>query len=138
MTAMFFVDTNIFLRHLTGDDPKKAQACLDLFERAERNEVTLTTSESVIAEIVYVLSSKSVYGLSREEIRSRLYPLLSLQGLKLTNRKTFLRALDLYVTYNLDFEDVLIVAHMERQKVTDVFSYDRGFNRVQSVNRHEP
>ncbi len=136
---MQFVDTNIFLRHLTGDDPKKAQACFQLFQKAERNEIQLTTSQVVIAEVVYVLSSsKQVYNLSREEIRSRLYPLLSMQGLKLTHRKMYLRALDLYATYPLDFEDALIVAHMERQKIKEVFTYDRGFDRMSSVKRLEP
>ena len=38
---MPFVDTNIFLRYLTKDDPDKAQACFELFKRAEANQVTL-------------------------------------------------------------------------------------------------
>jgi hypothetical protein len=32
----YFVDTNIFLRHLTGDDPVKAKACFEIFQRAQR------------------------------------------------------------------------------------------------------
>ncbi|MCL4488795.1 MAG: type II toxin-antitoxin system VapC family toxin [Chloroflexi bacterium] len=135
---MRFVDTNVFLRHLTGDDPKKARACFELFQRAQRKEVTLTTSEAVIAEIVYVLSSKQVYALTREEIRARLYPLLSLPGLRLTHRKAYLRALDLYVSYPLDFEDAILAAQMERQKVREVYSYDREFDRVPSIERLEP
>ena len=135
---MRFVDTNVFLRHLTGDDPKKARACFELFQRAQRKEVTLTTSEAVIAEIVYVLSSKQVYALTREEIRARLYPLLSLPGLKLTHRKAYLRALDLYVSYPLDFEVAILAAQMERQKVREVYSYDREFDRVPSIEWLEP
>jgi predicted nucleic acid-binding protein len=37
---MPFVDTNIFLRYLTKDDPDKAQACFELFKRAEANQIT--------------------------------------------------------------------------------------------------
>ncbi len=33
---MRFVDTNIFIRYLTNDDPRKAQACFDLFQRAKQ------------------------------------------------------------------------------------------------------
>ena len=138
---MQFVDANIFIRHLTADDPDKARACLALFQRANRNELALTTSESVIAEVVYVLSSKQLYGLSHEEIKTLLYPLITIPGLKLTHRKTYLRALDLYAAYPLDFEDALSVAHLERQGITDLISYDRGFDRVantSNIARMEP
>jgi predicted nucleic acid-binding protein len=135
---MQFIDATIFIRHLTRDDPEKAQACFDLFRRAERNEINLTTSEAVIAEVVYVLASKQLYGLPREQIRGLLRPLLSLPGLKLTQRRMYLRAFDLYATYAIDFEDALLVAQMERQKVTEVYSYDRDFDQVDGVTRLEP
>lgn len=51
---MTFVDTNIFVRYLTKDDPAKAQACYELFKQAAANQITLTTTEAVIAEIVYL------------------------------------------------------------------------------------
>ncbi len=136
---MQFVDTNVFLRHLTGDDPQKAKACFELFQKADRNEITLTTSEAVIAEIVYILSSsRQIYTLGREGIRARLYPLLSLRGLKIINRKQYLRALDLYASYALDFEDAVTIARMERQGIKEVISYDRDFDQVPSVKRVEP
>jgi predicted nucleic acid-binding protein len=135
---MSFVDTNIFIRYLTRDDPVKAQACFELFQQAEANEISLTTTEAVIAEVVYVLSSTRLYNLEYGEIRARLYPLLSLKGLRLPDRQTILRALDLYVAYRVDFEDALVVAHMERQKINEVYSYDRAFDRVSEVKRLEP
>lgn len=127
---MQFIDTNIFIRYLTRDDPEKAAACRRLFERAKLGEVSLTTSEAVIAEIVFVLSSKRLYNLSRQEIRVRLYPLVSLAGLKLVNRRACLRALDLYGSNNIDFEDALIIAEMERRKITELYSYDEDFDRI--------
>jgi uncharacterized protein len=135
---MYFVDTNIFLRHLTRDDPVKAAACFALLQAAQRNEVQLTTSESVIAEIVFILSSPRLYGLAREEIAARLRPILQLPGLKVTHRSTYLRALDLFVRYRVDFEDALTVAHMERQGMRELYSYDRDFDAVETITRHEP
>lgn len=35
---MRFVDSNIFIRYLTGDDPTKARAAFDLFQRIKRGE----------------------------------------------------------------------------------------------------
>jgi len=133
-----FVDANVFIRFLTRDDPEKAQACFELFQKAKNREILLTNSESVIAEVVYVLSSKQLYHLPREQIRTLLYPLLSLPGLKLTHRQMYLRALDLYAAYPIDIEDALIGAQMERQKVTQLYSYDRDFEHVPGVTRLEP
>ena len=135
---MPFIDANVFIRYLTRDDPQKADACFALFQRAKRDEIALVTTESVIAEVVYVLSSKELYALPRGKIRDLLYPLLSLPGLKLAGRKTYLRALDIYAGYSVDFEDALIVAQMERQRETDLYSYDRNFDQVPGITRLEP
>jgi predicted nucleic acid-binding protein len=48
---MHFVDTNIFIRYFTRDDPDKAKACFELFKRASTNEIILTTTEAVISEV---------------------------------------------------------------------------------------
>jgi len=136
---MRYVDTNVLLRYLTGDDPAKARACFELLQRVKTGEEVVTTCEAVVTELVYVLSSRSHYELTREEIRARLVPILLLKGLRLTNRRLYLRALDVYVSYpGLDFEDALIVAHMGRHGVAEVLSYDRGFDAVAGITRVEP
>lgn len=135
---MHFVDTNIFVRYLTKDDPVKARACFEMFKQAERNDIGLYTSESIIAEVVYVLSSPRLYGLSHDEIRARLLPLLTLAGLRFPDRTVCLRALELYAAFPVDFEDALTVAHMERQKITEIYSYDRDFDKIADVQRLEP
>lgn len=135
---MQFVDANIFLRYLTRDHPQKAQACYDLFQRAARGEVTLFTTETIIAEVVYVLSSPRLYNLSHEAIRQRLTPLLTLSGLRMPKRAIALRALELYEAHNVDFEDALAVAHMEHLGIGDILSYDSDFDRFPQITRIEP
>lgn len=134
---MQFIDANVFVRYLTGDDPLKAKQCLTLFQRVKRNEVTIITSEAVIAEVVYVLSSK-IYRLPRNDIVARLRPLLTLPSLKLPYRSVFLRSLELYTHHAVDFEDCLTAAHMERQKITDIYSYDKDFDAITGIKRLEP
>lgn len=135
-----FVDTNIFIRYLTRDDAEKAAACYRLLEQARQGTVTLTTSESVLAEVVFILSSKRLYNLARQDIRIRLYPLVMLTGLKLPRRQVFLRALDLYAANTIDFEDALSAAHMEHQKIAEIYSYDQDFDRIRdsAIRRIEP
>lgn len=132
------MDANIILRYLTKDDPVKAQQCYELFQRAKRKDVRLVTSESVLAEVVYVLSSRSPYKQPRANVRTLLWPIVSLSSLKVPNRRSFLRALDVYASTTLDFEDCLSVAHMERQKITTILSYDQDFDRIPGIIRREP
>lgn len=136
---MRFLDTNVIVRYLAKDDEAKAAACLQLFRRVEQGTEELTTCEAVITEVVYVLSSRQLYGLSHQEIRARLAPLLVLKGLRLPQKRLYQRALDLYAAHPaLDFEDALCVAHMEDQGVNELYSYDRDFDRIAAVRRVEP
>ena len=137
---MRFLDTNIIVRYLTRDDEGKAQSCYQLFQRVQRGEEELVTCEAVVAEVAYVLASRrGPYRLSHEDIRSRLVPILTLRGLRLPQKSVYIRALDIYSSSQfLDFEDALVVAHMERQGVTEIVSYDRDFDRLAGVQRAEP
>jgi predicted nucleic acid-binding protein len=44
----------------------------------------------------------------------------------------------LYTKHVLDFEDCLALAHMEQQNLTQIYSYDRGFDQVTGIQRLEP
>ncbi len=81
-TDVQFLDTNIFLRYLAGDDPDKGRRAYELLQRVETGEIAVTTTEAVILEIVFVLSSKRTYNRPRVEIRDRLSAILSLKGLR--------------------------------------------------------
>lgn len=137
---MYFVDTNVFVRYMTRDDPYKAEACRLLFERAKRNEVELCTSEAVIAELVFVLSSKRLYNLSPRQIQERVQPILSLPSLKVQNKRSIQRALVIYVQNQIDFEDALSVAEMERRQILEIYSYDTDFDKIigSELHRNEP
>lgn len=135
---MIFLDANIILRYLTGDDSEKAQRCLQLLQKADRGEIELVTSEAIVAEVVYVLSSPRLYALSPERVQSLLLPIINLRGLRLSSRRLYRRALEVYATYQVDFEDALAVAHMERRGITQILSYDKHFDRIEGLERVEP
>jgi predicted nucleic acid-binding protein len=133
-----FVDANIFVRFLTGDDLAKAARCHELFERARRGEVSLFTSESVIAEITYVLSSPRTYGFSRASVAVALRPLIADPGIQIDHKETVLRAIALWGDSNFDLADCLSVEHVRRTGCDGIYSYDRDFDRVAGVRRLEP
>jgi len=135
---MKFLDANVILRYLTRDDPEKAQNCYELFQKVKRGEIELTTCEAVIAEVIYVLSSHILYNLPRNEIYSLLLPIINLNGLKLPQKHLYIRALDIYASQNIDFEDALIFAHMEKYQIKEIYSYDRDFDKLEELRRLEP
>lgn len=136
---MRLLDTNIVVRYLTGDDPTKAAASFALLQRVARGEERVRLCEAHLTEVVYILSSRAHYGLSHEEIRQRLIPIINLRGLHLPRKKLYRRALDVYALHStLDFEDALAVAYMEADGLTELYSYDRDFDRVPTVTRIEP
>jgi predicted nucleic acid-binding protein len=136
---MDFLDTNVFIRYLTQDHPQQAQQAYRHLQQLVTGALTSETSEGVIVEVVQVLSSKVLYNLPRVDIQRLLSPIIRLRGLKLRHKRSYLRALDLYVTYPfLDFVDALNVAHMERLKIPIITSFDRDFDRIPGVTRREP
>jgi predicted nucleic acid-binding protein len=136
---MRFIDTNVFLRYLTGDDSAKAMACRTLIERVHEGSEQITTSESVVAEIVFVLRSTRHYNVPASQVRDLLAPIIAMPALLLDHKKTFLRALDLMATHpTLDFEDALSDQHMRRQDIEEIYSYDTDFDRIESTSRIEP
>lgn len=134
-----FLDTNIVIRYLTQDDPDQSARAKALLDQVEAGELQVTTSETVLGELVFVLSSKRLYNLPREEIRAYLGAFLGLKGLRLPNKRMYLRALELYATISrLDFAGALHVAEMERRKLTTIISFDEDFDGIEGITRREP
>src|SRR5437588_9525427 len=109
-----YIDSNILIRYLTRDHPAHSALASAIMEKLEDGSLTATTCEAVLMEVVQVLSSKSLYHLPRQQIAAYLVRFVSLKGLKLARKRTYLRALDLYASVSVDFADCLLAAHAER------------------------
>jgi predicted nucleic acid-binding protein len=133
-----FIDTDVIIRLLTGDDPEKQAAATALFEQVEQGTLTVTAPDTVIADAVYVLSSPRLYHLARSEVRELLTALVHLPHFQVQNRLAISRALELYGSSKLDFGDVLIIASMEQQHSQILYSHDADFDRFDGIMRQEP
>jgi uncharacterized protein len=132
-----FVDANVFLRYLTNDDPEKANRVDSLLDRAAAGEVRLLTTEMVLAEVVWVLESS--FGLKNHQIAPMVKAILASPGIEVINGHFVARALDYYLSHNIDFIDGYIAAVMEKRKVADIFSFDRKhMGRIRTITRKEP
>jgi predicted nucleic acid-binding protein len=133
-----FIDTDVIIRFLTGDDLQKQAAATTLFEQIEQGILTVVAPDTVIADAVYVLSSPRLYHVARDEIRELLTTLVRLPHFQVQNRFCVLQALELYASTKLDFGDTLIIASMEQQNSRILYSYDTDFDRIQGIARREP
>jgi predicted nucleic acid-binding protein len=133
-----YIDTDVIIRLLTGDDPKKQAAASTLFERVEQGQLTIAAPDTVIADAVFVLSSPKLYHVSRVELKELLTPLVRLPHFRVQNQQSVLRALEIYASTKLDFGDTMIIASMEQQGSRTLYSYDTDFDRCQDITRQAP
>lgn len=125
------LDTNVVIRHLTGDPP-------DMAKRATRflaAEVDLVIADLVLAECVYVL--ESVYRIDRVGVAQLMRSALTLPTIS-ANVELLLRALEIYELDRLDFAEAYLVAAAELTGVRSIASFDKAIDRVPSVERLSP
>src|SRR5579875_4051116 len=121
--AEAFIDTDVIIRLLTGDDPVKQAAALALFQHVEQGRVAIAAPVTVIADAVYELHSARLYHRSKEEVTALLLPLVMLPRFLLENRPAVIAALELYAQHpTLDFSDALIAALMAQSGPPRVYS----------------
>ncbi len=127
-----FVDTNILVRHLTGDPPGMAARATAYL--AEEPELLLT--DLVAAETVYVL--ESFYEVPRDQIAQAVRSLLAFSSIVCVDPVLLLRAVEVYETARIDFAEAHLVACAESTGVGRIASFDRSIDRVPTVERVEP
>jgi predicted nucleic acid-binding protein len=127
-----FVDTNILIRHLTGDPPQMA-ARATAYLGAEDD---LYLTDIVVAETIYVL--ESFYEVPRPRVADAIRSLLALVSMIVVDRGLLLRAVELYETARLDFAEAYLVACAESTGIFRVASFEKTIDRVGTVIRVEP
>lgn len=133
---MRFIDTNVLLRYLTGDDERKARRVLALLKRVERNEERVATSSFVVFETVFTL--EKYYGVARERAASLVLSLVELPGLQLENKEVFRTALSLYAVTRISFADAYNASLMRRTGLKEIYTYDRDFDSLEGITRMSP
>lgn len=127
-----FIDTNVLVRHLTGDPP-------DLAARATAylgTEPELLLTDLVAAETVYVL--ESFYESPRDQVARAMRSLVAFDSIVCVDPALLLRAIEVYETDRLDFAEAYLVACAESTGVGNVASFDRSIDRVDTIARIEP
>jgi predicted nucleic acid-binding protein len=127
-----FVDTNVLVRHLTGDPPDLAARATRYLETVDE----LLLPDLILAEVAYVL--ESFYEAPRAQVAATLRAVLAFPATRVLDADLLQRAVEVYEVHRLDFADAYLVASTERTGVGVVASFDRSIDRVGTVRREEP
>lgn len=127
-----FLDTNVVIRHLTGDPPEMAAGATAALASADE----LMLADVIVAECVYVL--ESFYEVGRRQVAELLRAAIAMPSVKTVDRASLLRALEIYELDRLDFAEAYLVAQAESTGVDAILSFDRSIDRVGTVKRQEP
>ncbi|MBI2049418.1 PIN domain-containing protein [Candidatus Roizmanbacteria bacterium] len=131
------LDANVIIRFITGDDKEKQEKAARLFEQIKKGEITAFIHDVIFAEIVFVLVSKKLYNLSKSKIRSLLLPIINLPHIKFINKNKIKRALDIFVQFNVDFEDAVIAAYSESKNI-EILTFDDDFKKIPNISSKQP
>ena len=126
------LDTDILVRHFTGDPPAQAARARMVL----RTTQGLFLTDLIVAETVYVL--ESYYEAPRSEVAAHLRGALGSPRIGVAHPSLLWRALELYEVVRLDFAEAYLVALAEASGVDAIASFDQSLDRVRTIQRLEP
>jgi len=132
------LDTDVIIRFLTGDDTEKQRRAATFFERVITGEVSVSITPMAIADAVFVLTSRNLYGVSRGDAAEMLISLITHPGFVVEHRSRMIATLTIFRTHNLDFGDAYTAAAALEDGEPQVLSFDGDFDRVTGLCRIEP
>jgi predicted nucleic acid-binding protein len=127
-----FLDTNVLIRHLTGDPPAQARRATAFLERADE----LLLPDLLVAEVVYVL--ESFYEVKPKRVAELVRAVIAFPAIVVVAEPLLLRALEVYEVDRIDFAEAYLVASAEAGAVESIASFDRSIDRVTTIRRIEP
>lgn len=129
------IDANLVLRYLTNDVPDQASQTEELFKRVEEGKEDLFLPDIILADIIWIL--ERYYKQTREDIREWLTAIIGLQGLRLSDKDMSLNALDIYVDKKIDWSEAFTASQMLQRGITEIYSFDKHFDRIDGIIRIE-
>lgn len=135
---MIFVDTNVFIRFLaapTNDhDLRMMRQSTRLFVDAREGIHTLTTSDAIVAEVAFILTSARHYSYDRSSAANAIKNVLLQSRFQYPQLNTCVRALELWESHaKLSFPDALAAAFGEEHEF-QLATFDQHLASLPSVD----
>lgn len=139
---MIFLDANIILRVLAqstdSEGQKRAEIGRSLLRQADRGEIDITTSDAILAEVAFVLTSRKHYQLPAENAAALISSIVRLRGFRHREKATILRSLDIWAQRpQLGFVDALTAAYALEPGI-QLATFDTDFDDLSHISRWTP
>lgn len=121
-----FLDTNVLLRYVVVDDPKKYEEVASFFEAVSQGKVIPYLSSVVLMEAGFIL--KSFYKKDKGVIVEVIKKFSRMRGVVIVDKTDLKLALRYLDKYKVKFSDCLIASSIP--KGVKVFSYDDDFRKM--------
>jgi len=124
----YIIDTNLIARILIQDSPEQLSLITKFIEDSVSNNDLLYVDNSVVFELVYILSG-NIYQLSRMAVKDKLLSLIELDCFTFDSIYLIEKSLDIYVKHNLDIVDCYLITKSLSENY--IFkSFDTKANKV--------
>lgn len=121
-----FVETSVFMRFLTADDPQKFKDCVALFDYIEQGKIRPYTSNIVILEILFLLIK--LYKFPKTRVLEDIKKILNLRNITVIEKTNTKRALKLLETFNIkNYADCFIATQIPPKTI--LISFDQDFTK---------
>lgn len=129
---MRFVDANVFIYVLVKSPKKDYEISRSILERIENGEEA-ATSTAIIQEVVDWLE----YNNRKKEVRAFIAAVNSYLSMDKLNViwDNFLQALEDMYESQIDFVDSLTLQMMKQNKIFEIYSNDKDFDRIDWTKR---
>jgi len=127
-SAEVIVDANVVLRFLRRDHAQFSEQARELFEKAQRKEVTLTFDVITLAEIFYAF--RASYRLSRKSTAEILLQFVRTGICQIDRFEEVLESLEWVRDKNVDFGDAWLAVLWRSSSETRLATFDKEFDRL--------
>lgn len=129
------LDGNVLIRFLRDDHVEHSRKSRALIAKAEAGELRLVLFSSVVAEVVFVLTS--VYGCTRREVADALMPFLYHGGIECAEADSIADALRRFSSKRVDYMDCYLAAQAKSRGIP-VVSFDEDFRKFGDIDWRRP
>lgn len=141
-SVMIALDANFIIRAVMGPvtvhDRPMMESARAFFRLVDAGNEEFTTSEAVIAEVVFILHSPRHLNTARQDVVARIKPLLELPGCRMPTKRRTVRALDRWSAMPaISFVDAL-VAELALEHGGGLGTFDRRLARMPGVTAWQP
>jgi predicted nucleic acid-binding protein len=139
---VIFVDANLFIAAFVEPQNQPAnhfhEVATAFLQAADDGKIAFTTSDAVLAEVAFSLTSKKHYNVPVVTAAAALNSILRARGFRHRDKRVLQRAIEIWLTFpRIGFVDALTAAYAQSPDML-LASFDSDFDPLPGIRRWTP